>query len=128
MSKPSVTDIDRHIGARLQKRRQQNGISAATLAEAVGSTQQQISRYENGENKLAAAQLYRLAQLLNTPVSWFFQGAGLEHAPLTVREGTAHYEKTHIADELAILETLWPRFTAPQRASILRLLDTFLDS
>ncbi|MDQ2076777.1 helix-turn-helix domain-containing protein [Marinimicrobium sp. ABcell2] len=127
MPKPLVTDIDRHIGARLQKLRQQNGISASALAEAIGSTQQQVSRYENGENKVGAAQLYRMAQSLNTPVSWFFQGVGSDRAPLAVRESNAYYEKTHVADELAILESMWPRLTEPQRASILRLLDTFLN-
>ena len=55
MPKPLVTPIDRHIGDRLKQLRQQEGISAAALAEAIDSTQQQISRYENGQNKLGAA-------------------------------------------------------------------------
>jgi transcriptional regulator with XRE-family HTH domain len=127
MPKPLVTDIDRHLGSRLQKLRRQNGVSASALAEAVGSTQQQISRYENGENKVSAAQLYRMAQSLNTPISWFFQSLGSDRGHLAVRESTARYDKTHVADELAILESMWPRLTEAQRASILRLLDTFLN-
>ena len=73
MAKPLVDDLDRHIGQRLKKLRQQEGVSAQLLAEAIDSTQQQISRYENAHNKLSATQLYRVATALGVPISWFYQ-------------------------------------------------------
>ncbi|HEX7762836.1 MAG TPA: helix-turn-helix transcriptional regulator [Cellvibrio sp.] len=72
MAKPAVTALDRQIGQRLKKLRMQADVSAGALAESIGSTQQQISRYENGENKLSASQLYLLSQCLASPSPGFF--------------------------------------------------------
>lgn len=127
MAKAAVTAMDRHIGLRLKKLRQQANISAAALAEAIGSTQQQISRYENGQNKLSAAQLYLLAQSLAVPVSWFFLDCDPESVPLLVRETTPPYLRNSLNDELATLQTLWPRLNANQRTALLKLLDSFIE-
>jgi len=127
MAKAAVTDIDKKIGLRLKKLRQQANVSAATLAEAIGSTQQQISRYENGQNKLSAAQLYLLAQSLAVPVSWFFLDCDPEPVPLLVRENTPPYLRNALSDELATLQNIWPRLNANQRNALLKLLDSFMD-
>lgn len=135
MSKPLVTAIDQYVGARLQKLRQQEGISAAALAEAIGTTQQQISRYENGQNKLGAAQLYRMSHYLGTSMSWFFQDyedealanlatqGSIRHE---IKEKTSYYERTKVHEELESLQTLWPRMNKAQRAAVLRLLDSII--
>ncbi|WP_051235276.1 helix-turn-helix domain-containing protein [Marinimicrobium agarilyticum] len=133
MPKPLVHELDRHLGARLRKRRQQQGVSAAVLAEAVGLTQQQVSRYENGENKLAAVQLYRMASCLNTPLAWFFQGAEqIEEAPaIRDRRGVYRVEsapaEAALEEELSILQAVWPALAAERRAALLQLLDTLSD-
>lgn len=44
------------------------------VAELIEVSQQQISRFELGKNRLSAAQLFRLARGLNVPVYWFFEG------------------------------------------------------
>ena len=127
MAKPIANDIDRQIGLRLKKLRQQEGISAALLAEAIGSTQQQISRYENGQNKLGAAQLYLLAQSLGVPVSWFFLDCEVQPTPLLIREKTPQYGRSSLNDETATLQAIWPKLNPAQRVAILKLLDSFLD-
>jgi transcriptional regulator with XRE-family HTH domain len=126
MPKPLVTDIDSHIGARLRKLRQQEGISAAALAEAIGSTQQQISRYENGQNKLGAAQLYRFSQYLGMPISWFFLGVDEETPEWRIRDNRASYKTVVVKEELDALEAIWPRLSSTKRNVVLTLLDTFL--
>lgn len=126
MAKAAVNDIDRQIGLRLKKRRQQIGVSAASLAEAIGSTQQQISRYENGQNKLSAAQLYLLSQSLRVPISWFFLDCTPELVPLQISEPTPVYIRNIINEELITLQNIWPQLTASQRSSLLKLLDSFL--
>src|SRR5690606_36441367 len=126
MAKPSVNELDRQIGQRLKKLRLQADVSAAALAEAIGSTQQQISRYENGENKLSASQLYVLAQSLGVPVSWFFLDCIAEPVPLLVKEPTASYLRNIIEEEIASLQNVWPRLNQAQRTAVLKLLDSFL--
>jgi len=125
MAKPLANDIDRQLGLRLKKLRQQEGISAATLAEAIGSTQQQISRYENAQNKISASQLYLLAYHLAVPISWFFLDSEVSPAPLLVNEKTPPtYNRS---DDTATLQALWPRLTVTQRSATLKLLDSFLE-
>lgn len=127
MAKPAVTDLDRQIGLRLKKLRLQADVSAVALADAIGSTQQQISRYENGENKLSASQLYLLARCLGVPVSWFFLDCASEPVPLLVKEPTANYLRNIIEEEISSLQTFWPRLNQTQRTAVLKLLDSFLE-
>lgn len=129
MSKPLATEIDRHIGTRLQKLRQQVKVSAATLAEAIGSTQQQISRYENGQNKIAASQLFRISRYMGVPISYFVQDVeqvSPSDTLLSIGEKQPFYQKAKIEEDLKLLEAMWPRLNEAQRTSILKLFDTFL--
>ena len=127
MAKPAVTELDRQIGLRLKKLRLQADVSALALAGAIGSTQQQISRYENGQNKLSASQLYLLGQCLGVPVSWFFLECTPEPVPLLVKEPTASYLRNVIEEEVAALQNQWPRLSQNQRTAILKLLDSFFE-
>ncbi|MDO8343520.1 MAG: helix-turn-helix transcriptional regulator [Cellvibrio sp.] len=128
MAKPAVSELDRQIGQRLKKLRMQANVSAVALAESIGSTQQQISRYENGENKLSASQLYLLSQCLGIPISWFFLDCTPEQSvPLLIKEPTSHYLRHIIEEEIHSLQNFWPRLTQGQRTAMLKLLDSFLE-
>lgn len=128
MAKPAVTDLDRQIGKRLKEVREQAGFSAGTLANAIGSSQQQISRYENGENKLSASQLFLLAQCMSVPVSWFFLNCSPDQ-PIEqlVKEPSPHYLRHIIEEEIQTLQTFWPNLTQKQRTTLLRVLDSYMD-
>lgn len=126
MAKPLVDDLDRHIGQRIKILRQKVGVSAQALAEGINSSQQQISRYENGHNKLSAAQLYRVACALGVPMAWFFLDYQNPNDDHCLAEPTASYEKARVDEEMAIVSNLWPRMTAEQRTTALRVMDTFL--
>lgn len=126
MAKPLVDELDRHIGQRLKKLRQQEGVSAQLLAETIDSTQQQISRYENGHNKLSATQLYRVASAFGVPVSWFYQGYQPDAPVRNLAEQPAAYEKAQINEELITIAQLWPRLKMEQRTAVLQVIDAFL--
>jgi transcriptional regulator with XRE-family HTH domain len=128
MAKPTANDLDRQIGQRLKKFRQQEGISAATLAEAIGSTQQQISRYENAQNKISASQLYLLASRLSVPLAWFFLDSDVTSTATLINEkNPPSYIRQSVIDETATLQAIWPRLTPTQRKATLKLLDSFLE-
>ena len=67
MSKLSVTDVDRFIGKRIQQRRKELGLTASSLSEQIGIAQQQLSRYERGDNKINISHLVEIAAALDTP-------------------------------------------------------------
>ena len=64
--------VDALVGARLKKRRLMLGLTIPVLAERVGVSDSQISKYETGANRISASRLYELCEVLETPVSWFF--------------------------------------------------------
>jgi transcriptional regulator with XRE-family HTH domain len=49
-------------------------MSQTALGEAVGVTFQQIQKYERGHNRVGAGALYKVADALNVPISYFFDG------------------------------------------------------
>jgi transcriptional regulator with XRE-family HTH domain len=69
-----ATDIDLHLGKRLRRRRRLLGLTQQQLANAVGIRFQQIQKYECGANRISAARLWQLAEALETPVSYFYDG------------------------------------------------------
>lgn len=66
--------VDVHVGSRLKKRRSLMGVSQEKLADAVGLTFQQVQKYERGANRVSASRLYQFAQILDVPVSFFYEG------------------------------------------------------
>ena len=69
-----ATDIDLHLGRRLRRRRRLLGLTQQQLAVQVGIRFQQIQKYECGANRISAARLWQLAEALETPVSYFYDG------------------------------------------------------
>ena len=67
-------DIDLHFGIRLRRRRRFIGLTQTQLAEAVGVRFQQVQKYECGATRLSAARLWRCAQALDVPMSYFYEG------------------------------------------------------
>ena len=51
------------------------GMSQEKLGESLGITFQQIQKYEKGANRIGASRLQEIANVLNTPVSFFFDDA-----------------------------------------------------
>ncbi|WAJ28341.1 helix-turn-helix domain-containing protein [Antarcticirhabdus aurantiaca] len=70
MSRP---DLDPSIGTRLQNLREKRGLSISALGREIGTTYQQVRRYESGENRVDVAYSYRLAQLLDVEIHEFFR-------------------------------------------------------
>ncbi|CAM3962469.1 helix-turn-helix transcriptional regulator [Klebsiella quasivariicola] len=57
MVKLMADSADKLVGQRIQTRRKEAGLTAADLAETIDISQQQLSRYERGTNKINIAHL-----------------------------------------------------------------------
>ena len=64
--------IDVHVGKRLRLRRTLLGMSQERLGKAINLTFQQVQKYERGTNRIGSSRLYQLSQVLDIPVSYFF--------------------------------------------------------
>ena len=64
--------IDVHVGSRVRLRRKLLGLSQGKLAAALGLTFHQVQKYERGKNRMGSSRLYQLSEILDVPVSFFF--------------------------------------------------------
>ena len=77
MLKKSPNPIDKHVGSRVRMRRMMLSMSQEKLGDALGLTFQQVQKYEKGTNRIGASRLQQISQILQVPVSFFFEGAPL---------------------------------------------------
>ena len=66
--------VDAHVGKRIRHRRWMVGMTQQQLADRVGIKFQQIQKYETGMNRVSASRLWDIAQAVDVPVSFFFEG------------------------------------------------------
>jgi transcriptional regulator with XRE-family HTH domain len=69
----SPTAVDACIGAQIRKRRLALKMLQPQLAKAVGVTQQQVQKYEIGENRVSAARLFEICKVLNVEIASMFE-------------------------------------------------------
>ena len=72
VAKYGPNPVDVHVGSRVRLRRTLLGMSQEKLGEALGLTFQQVQKYERGVNRIGASRLFHLSQILDVPVSFFF--------------------------------------------------------
>src|SRR6202162_4499850 len=75
MVKKAPNPIDRHVGSRVRMRRLMLGMSQEKLGDGLGLTFQQVQKYEKGTNRIGASRLQHIANILQVPVAFFFEGA-----------------------------------------------------
>jgi transcriptional regulator with XRE-family HTH domain len=73
MAKRKPSAIDRQIGARVRMRRLMLDVSQQQLAARLGVSFQQVQKYERGVNRIGAGRLQKIAEILQVPVSSFFE-------------------------------------------------------
>ena len=66
--------VDFEIGKRLLALRQIRGLSQEELATQIGISFQQVQKYENGINRIAANRLLTFSRILDVSPLYFFKG------------------------------------------------------
>ena len=75
MAKKAPNPIDKYVGSRVRMRRMMLSMSQEKLGNALGLTFQQVQKYEKGTNRIGASRLQQISNILQVPVSFFFDGA-----------------------------------------------------
>lgn len=71
--KPKTTEADALIGLKIKKFRVLKGMSQSELAEPLDITFQQLQKYERGTNRVSAANIQKISQILKVPLMTFFE-------------------------------------------------------
>lgn len=69
-----ASEIDTHLGQRLRRRRWMLGLTQSQLGDRVGIKFQQVQKYETGQNRISASRLWDLANAVEAPISYFYDG------------------------------------------------------
>lgn len=126
-TRKSPNPVDVHVGSRVRLRRMLIGLSQEKLGLSMGLTFQQIQKYEKGVNRIGASRLYKLSQVLDVPVQFFFEGmsSGNDQASPGLAEPDTEsflYEFLNTRDGLE-LNRAFIKVTDPeQRRSIVELV------
>jgi transcriptional regulator with XRE-family HTH domain len=133
MAKKSPNPIDRHVGARVRMRRMMLGMSQGKLGDALGLTFQQVQKYEKGTNRIGASRLQHIANILQVPVPFFFEGAPNvpgHHAPPGMAEAPSPaYVSDFLStsDGLALTKAFMRIKSAKLRRRIVDLVEEIAD-
>jgi len=124
-----ANSIDAHVGSRVRLRRQLMKLSQEKLGDALGVTFQQVQKYERGANRVGASRLYSLANVLDVPVNFFFEGltgvaaggvAETEQSPIV-------YDFIQSSDGVALAEAFSRIQTPKVRRRVLELVRSLAD-
>jgi transcriptional regulator with XRE-family HTH domain len=94
-------EIDVHLGRKLRRRRRLLGLTQQQLAGACGVRFQQIQKYECAANRMSAARIWQLSEVLQVPVSYFYEGlieAQTEVRQLEARDGRDMFGRKETTD------------------------------
>ena len=103
--------VDLHVGRRLRLRRTLLGMSQEQLGAELNITFQQLQKYERAANRISASRLWDMSQILDVPISYFFDDMSettMQSSPRRVARGAggADVDAPVIKDPMARRETL----------------------
>jgi transcriptional regulator with XRE-family HTH domain len=101
--KKSPNPIDKHVGSRVRMRRMMLSMNQEKLGDALCLTFQQVQKYEKGTNRIGASRLQHIAQILQVPVAFFFEGAPGQSKAKGIAPSPAY-----VSDFLAIRQAAIP--------------------
>ncbi|XDZ70142.1 helix-turn-helix domain-containing protein [Alphaproteobacteria bacterium LSUCC0744] len=104
-------EIDMHVGKRVRLRRTLLGMSQEQLGAELNITFQQVQKYERGANRIIASRLWDISQILDVPISYFFDDMSentMRSSPSWVSRGDVMDAMTSqpLKDPMARRETL----------------------
>ncbi len=70
----AANPVDVHVGTRIRLRRQVLKMSQEKLGDKLGVTFQQVQKYERGSNRVGASRLWKISEVLEVPINFFFDG------------------------------------------------------
>ncbi|GAB5378357.1 MAG: helix-turn-helix domain-containing protein [Acuticoccus sp.] len=131
--------IDIHVGSRLKLRRTTMGMTQEKLGEQLGVTFQQVQKYEKGTNRIGASRLQEIAEILDAPVSYFFEEASppsnrpvrVEGMALQLAEnqsGSFELPRAHAGEAHALTKAFSRIGDARVRRRIIDLVETLADA
>lgn len=107
------------IGRKLQKAREEAGMSQEELAKHIGCSQASLSYYELGKRRLYVADLERISSILNRPLTYFMENTNSEETEFERDELKNIFREPYMRDILVRARELKPA----QRKAVLEYIE-----
>ncbi len=115
--------VDVHVGARVRLRRKALKMSQQELAKHLNLTFQQVQKYERGSNRISASKLYEIANVLQVPIAFFFEGYHDDRTPLQpIGPGAPVQEFLHSMEAIDLGHAYLAIASSAQRQHVLDLM------
>jgi transcriptional regulator with XRE-family HTH domain len=128
LSTKTPLPTDKHVGSRARMRRLMLGMSQEKVADQLGVTFQQVQKYEKGTNRISASRLQQMCDILDVPVSFFFDQAPkpASHNRRSTKAYAPNYIDSFLAssDGLALIKAFTQIDDAMLRRSLVRLVES----
>ena len=121
MAKRKPDPVDIHVGKNIRVFRLAKGLSQTAVGDALGITFQQVQKYERGVNRVGSSRLSKLSQILNVPVSRFFEDGGIRGGDATSEVVADLLSRPHAIRMLRALADISDNAT---RLSLVQLAET----
>ncbi len=73
-----IEKVNVSIGNKISSLRIAKGLPRNRLAGSIGVTHQQLHKYEKGTNRISVGRLVLIAQALQQPVNFFYEGIDID--------------------------------------------------
>jgi len=129
----SPNQLDDQIGDRLRSQRIVLGISIESLAHAVGSTADQIERWETGVDRVGALYLRRLSAILAVDFNYFFpnelpQNLHGEAGAKEISRSKSLFGLAASVDDLRLIHAFVNIKSAALREAVIKLAETMAET
>lgn len=68
-----IQELDGVVARNIKMRRKMLGLSQTNVSDHLEVSVQQVQKYECAKNRLSSGKLYKIAQLLKSPIDYFFK-------------------------------------------------------
>lgn len=128
-----IRDVELFISKKLRQIRTQKDMTLEELGNVVGTSAQQIQKYESGQNRISSGILIEIANALETPVHTFYEGhtdtqpytLATYTSSLILSEDSSEYNEEAVdvdAEEIDMLFKFFSQIKDPTiRTSLIRI-------
>lgn len=119
-----MSSIDRYIGLQIRYARRDKHLTARDLCDRLDLTEDKLAQYESGAVRCPASRLSELADTLDVPITYFYEGVSND-TNMTRGEGQSHPNERELERCMALFARIR---SCDERAKILDMLELLADS
>jgi len=114
---------DVEVGRRIRARRLECWLTQQELAQGLGITFQQIQKYEKGANRVSAGRLLAICNLLQVPITFFYDSAAPPNSGETPVKPSRLFDLLENRDALRLVEAFDRLSDRNVRRELVRLVE-----